>query len=122
MFFWTQPVALGILIVLIVLTACTGHAMVSHWLRTSLERRKLSELKRYNDRQDKIDHSLAATSKAHHPASPGPQMSPRVVASPFVPRYPAPPGFSQANMRREDLVATVIDINDYQTDPVRQHM
>ena len=120
--FWTQPVALGVLIVLITLTACTGHAMVSHWLRTNLERRKLRELRRYNDRQDRIDHQLAATSKARHPASPGPQMSPRVVASPFVPRYPAPPGFSQANMQREDLIATVIDINDYQTETIRHQM
>lgn len=116
--FWTQPVALGVLIVLITLTACTAHAMVSHWLRTSLERRKLRELKRYNDRQDRIDHALAATSKARHPSSP----APRVVPSPFVPRYPAPPGFSQHNMEREDLIATVIDIGEYQTDPLRQHM
>lgn len=111
---WTQPVALGVLVVLITLTACTGHAIVTHMLKTSLDRRKVRELKRYNDRQDRMDQALVSASKAAHPASPAPPIRPMPTRSPFVPTYPAPPGFATTNVRREDLAATVIDITDYQ--------
>jgi hypothetical protein len=124
---WSQPLALGVLIVLITLTACTAHAMVSHWLRTSLERKKLRELKRYNDRQDEIDRERAVISQRHHPASPGPIFThhsarPMPGPSPMTfTRYPAPPTaatFRPAAVPNEDLCATVIDITTYQDDRV----
>jgi hypothetical protein len=125
---WNQPFALAALIVLISLLACTGHAIVTHLLKTELERRKVKELKRYNDRQDAQDRERSALSKQRHPSSPGPMFS-RVGTpspSPFTamryPTYPAPPPaahHAQVIRRPEDeLVATVIDISSYQTEPM----
>jgi hypothetical protein len=122
---WNQPIALGVLIVVITLTACTAHAMVSHWLRTSLERRKLRELKRYNNRQDELDRERSVLSQQRHPSSPGPVFThhvPRNMPGPspmFRAQYPAPPhAASPATVVRrpeDEVCATVIDITDYQT-------
>jgi hypothetical protein len=122
---WNQPIALGVLIVVITLTACTAHALVTYLLKTDLERRKVRELKRYNDRQDALDRERSVLSQRHHPSSPGPVFThhvPRNMPGPspmFRAQYPAPPHAASPTtvVRRpeDEACATVIDITEYQT-------